>query len=266
MLVEVRPLPIKKWHKKEGKESFAQPKVLEVLVNTETGEYATGLSDSEATHYGALLGVDLSSRVQFETPHPYWSTKPSWITLPNSTAIFNTDKAADFVKIKNMKASRKVANSMAAWERGEYPGATHVIFDETEEVEIKATKIELRNQAMALLPKMTEEDKVAVITILSDKHKSIRGQSSSFITVEIDDLVENKTAEFMRVVRMGREEVSLRAKVLELVNANILTKEAGSYYYMGELVGMDYEDAVDWFKNPQNSKMKVMILEKLEKR
>lgn len=266
MIVEVRPLPIKRWHNKEGKESFSQPKVIEVLINTETGKYETGLTEKEAEHYGKILGVDLSDTVEFEKPHPYWSNKPSWVILPNHTAMFNTDKAAEFVKIKNMKASHKVANSMAAWERGEYPSATHVIFDETEEVEAKATKIALKQEASLMLPKMTEEDKIAIVTLLSDKHKSVRGQSPSFITVEIDEIVNNKTKEFIRTVKMGREEVSLRSKVLELVNANILTKEGGSYYYMGELVGMDYEDAVDWFKDPQNSKMKVMILEKLEKK
>jgi hypothetical protein len=266
MLVEVKPLPLKKWHGKQGRESFGQPKIVEVLINTETGRYQTGLTEEEAAHYGKLLGVDLSDTVEFEKPHPYWSTKPSWISLPNSTAIFNTDKPSDYVKVKNLKASHKVANSMEAWENGEFPNATHVIFDETEEVENKATKIALQQNAIALLPKMTQEDKIAMVTILSDKHKSVRNQSESFITVELDELIKNKATEFIRVAKMGREEVSLRAKILDLVNVNVLTKEAGSYYYMGELIGMDYEDTVDWFKNPQNAKMRVMMLEKLEKK
>lgn len=266
MHVEVRPLPIKKWHGKEDKESFSQPKIIEVLVNSETGKYNTGLTEAEASEWGKQMGVDLSDMVIHDTPHPFWSAKPSWITLPNHTVIFDTDKPAEAVKVKNLKASKKVANSMGAWERGEYPVATHVIFDEAEEIEAKATKVNLIQSAVEMLPKMTEEDKIAIITILSDKHKSVRGQSPSFITVEIDELVHNKTKEFIKVARMGREEVSLRAKVLELVNKNILTKEGGSYYYMGELIGMDYDDAVEWFKSPQNSKMKVLILEKLEKR
>lgn len=266
MLVEVRPLPIKKWHGKEDKESFSQPKVLEVLVDPNTGRYNTGLTEKEAEEYGKLMGVDLSDTVVHDSPHPYWSQKPSWITLPNHTALFDTNKPAEAVKVKNMKASKKVANSMAAWERGEYPAATHVIFDEAEEIEAKAIKANLRSEAQAFLPKMTEEDKISVITILSDKHKSVRGQSPSFITVEIDELIQNKTKEFIKTVKLGREEVALRAKVLELVDKNILTKEAGSYYYMGELIGMDYEDTVDWFRSPNNSKMKVVLLEKLEKK
>lgn len=263
MLVEVRTLPIKKWHGKEGAESFAKPKVLEVLIDTNTGKYNTGLSEEEAAVYGKAMGVDLSDTVIPDTPHPYFSLKPSWITLENNTMFFDDKKMSDVVKIKNMKASKKVANSMAAWEKGEFPEATHVIFDEQEEVQEKATKIALKNEAIALLPKMSEEDKASIITILSDKHKSVRGQSPSFIAVEIDELITDKTSEFIRTVKMGREEVSLRSKVLELVDLNILTKEAGSYYYMGELIGMDYEDTVDWFRNPQNSKMKIMILEKL---
>ena len=48
MLVEVRPLPEKKWHGKKGKDSFAQPKTIEVLYDEKLGAYATGLTEEEA--------------------------------------------------------------------------------------------------------------------------------------------------------------------------------------------------------------------------
>jgi len=31
---------------------------------------------------------------------------------------------------------------------------------------------------------------------------------------------------------------------------------------MGELIGIDYEAAVEWFKSPSNAKLKVAILER----
>lgn len=265
MLVEVRPLPLKKWHGKKGKEEFAQPKILEVLFDKETGNYATGLTEEEAEKYGKILGVDLSDKFTYAEPHPYWSTKPSWISLPNCTTIFNTENAADFVKVKNMKASKRVANSMKEWEEGKYPDATHVIYDEAEEIANKTTKIELKRKANQLEGKLSQEDKIAIVQILSDKKISVRGKSPNYIAVELDDIIENKTQEFIRTVELGREEVTIRGKVLEMVDKNILIKEGGSYYYMGELIGMDFMSTVEWFKDPQNSKMKVLILEQLEK-
>lgn len=261
MLVEVRPLPSNKWHGKKGKESFTNAKDIEVLYDKETGKYATGLTDDEAKEWSKELGVDLSNTFNPNEAHPFWSTKAATIRLPNHTRIFDTDKPYERIMVKNMKASKFVANSMKEWEEGKWPDATHVIFDEAEEVEIKANKISLRNQAVLILDKMTANDKANIIQILSNK--TVKGRSDDFINVEIDSIINEKPGEFLKYVKMGKEEVYIRASVLEGISKNILTKEAGSVYYMGELIGMDYEDAVDWFKNPQNSKMKVSILEKL---
>lgn len=263
MLVEVRPLPVKKWHGKKDKESFAQPKIIEVLFNKETGAYNTGLTKEEAEKYGKILGVDLSDTFSYTEPHPYWGTRPAWIELPNHTIVFDTRKPMDFVKVKNIKASNKVANNMKDWEEGKYPNATHVIYDEAEEIANRSAKIELEQQANQILYKMSQEDKISMVQILSDKNKSVRGMSPDFINVEMDDIIKNKTQDFIRTAKMGREEVNIRAKILEMVAKNILTKEGGAYYYMSDMIGVDYESTVAWFRDPQNSKMKVLILEKL---
>lgn len=261
MKVEVRPLPVKKWHGKKDEESFAEPKAWEVTVDPETGKYRTGLTPKEAEDYGKMMGVDLSDDFSFTDPHPYFSSKPAWLVLPNHTLILDTEKAVDFVKVKNMKASPKVANSMTEWEAGKFPNATHVIYDEAEEVAEKATKIELRDKAKEQLFKLSQEDKINVVRLLSQR--SVKGMSPNFITVEIEDIIETKPKEFLALVKLGREEVTLRAKVNQLVASNILTKEGGAYFYMGEPIAMNFEDTVDWFQDPQNSKMKIMILEKL---
>ena len=261
MKVEVRPLPEKKWHGKKGKESFARPKDIEVLYDNATGKYATGLTPEEAAEYGKKLGVDLSDTFNPNEPHPFWSTKAAMIRLENHTMLFDTAKASDFVKVKNMKASKKVANSMREWEEGKWPEATHVIYDEAEEVNMKASKIAMRDEAIVFKTKMSDEDKANMVQILSNK--TVKGRSTDFINVELDAVIEEKPAEFLRYAKMGREEVGVRASVLEAVHKNILTKEQGSYYYMGEPIGIDLETTIEWFRNPQNQKMKVAILEKM---
>lgn len=261
MLVEVRPLPQTKWHGKKNKESFSRPKDLEVLYDSNTGKYATGLTQDEAVKFGKEMGVSLSDDFNPNEPHSYWSSKASWIRLPNHTQMFDTNKPVEFVKVKNMKASKLVANSMREWEDGKWPDATHVIFDEAEEVNLKATKITQRNEAIILLHKMSEQDKANMVQVLSNK--TVKNRSADFINVEVDAIITEKPAEFLKYAQMGREEIHVRASVLEAITKNILTKEQGSVYYMGELIGIDYESAVEWFRNPQNSKMKISILEKL---
>jgi hypothetical protein len=170
------------------------------------------------------------------------------------------------VKVKLMKANKLVANSMKEYEEGKWPDATHVIFDEEEEVSSKANKVQLRRKASAMLLEMSDDSKANIIQILSKK--SVKGRSGNFIDVEIDAIIQNNEPnqpgilEFTELVSMGREEVAVRASVLNLLQRDILTKEAGSIYYMGELIGIDYEAAVEWFKSPSNAKLKVAILER----
>jgi len=260
-MVEIRPIDSKKWHDKKGKESFTQPKVVEVLYDKSTGRYATGLTEEEAAEYGKRLGVDLSDNFSYDKPHPFWSTKAAEIRLENNTMIFNMDNPAHFVKVKNMKASKQVANSVKEYEDGLFPDATHVIFDESEEIDLKASKIKLKEKATIVASKMSKDEKINIIQILSQK--SLRGRSDNFISVEMDTILEEQATDFLRYATMDKQEVYVRAAILECIHRNILTKEGSAVYYMGEQIGMDYESAVSWFKDPQNSKMKVAILEKI---
>jgi len=91
----------------------------------------------------------------------------------------------------------------------------------------------------------------------------LRGRSDNFISVEMDTILEEQATDFLRYATMDKQEVYVRAAILECIHRNILTKEGSAVYYMGEQIGMDYESAVSWFKDPQNSKMKVAILEKI---
>lgn len=262
MQVEVRPLPDKKWHGKKDGESFAQPKVLEALYDDATGAYATGLTPEEEKKYSSLLGVNLSKIFSPTEEHPFYSTKAAWVYLQNHTMVFDDSKAMDFIKIKLMKASKFVANSMKEYEEGKFPEATHVIFDEAEEISIKATKVGRKNLAISYLPKMTAQDKINAVMVLSEK--SVKNQSADFIDVEMDDIITNKTEEFLALMALGREKATAQARVKEMAQRNILTKEGGSYFYMGELIGMDFDSTVSYFLDPNNQTMKALMLNKLE--
>ena len=273
-LITIKPVPSKRWHGKTGAESFGQSKTIEVLYSHETGGYATGLTVEETEKYSKKLGVDLSSIFHTDEPHPYWSTKAAWIDLPNATKIFNTQKDSDFVKVKNLKASKFVANSLSEYEEGLWPEATHIIYDEEEEMEIKATRSQKLQKAYGLLAKMTSDDKVNIVQIISNKN--LKGRSTNFIDAEISNIIDNdgkdtsvKTGnieDFFRYVEMGREKIALLARVYELLLKNILTKQGTNINYMGDVIGTDIDDVVRYFEDPNNVNVKVAILDKLNKK
>jgi hypothetical protein len=258
--VEVRPLPQKKWHGKKDKEAFFEPKVYEILLNPDTMQYETGLSEEETALYSKKLGVDLSPSF-VEGVESYWNSKQATIKLENKTQYFDTSKALDFIKVKNMKASKFVANSLKEREENKWPEATHVIFDETEEVAMKASKIQKIKKAMAHLNKMSADDQVNIIKILSDK--TVKGKSQDFIDAEMGKIIEDKVDEFLELAETDPKDMFNKATVLEALSRNILTKDNGQVYYMGERIGFSTEEAIDWFGNPNNQTIKAKILEKL---
>jgi len=86
MKIEVRPIEKQRWHNKKGAESFTRPKTLNVLIDSEKRQYATGLDYvnkvyqdrddkriklTEAEYYGKLLGVDLSANYIEGRLHPF---------------------------------------------------------------------------------------------------------------------------------------------------------------------------------------------------
>ncbi len=148
-LVEIRPVDKVKWHGKKGHENFTQPVLIECLFDPITGNYATGLNDDDRKRLEKKTGYDLSDAYG-TTPHPFWNSPTARIKLPAMTSIFDTSRAIDEIKVHVLKASKFVANSMREYEEGLFPEATHIIYDEAEEVKVKATKIQRKRKAMTM--------------------------------------------------------------------------------------------------------------------
>lgn len=263
MQIIIKPLPSEKWHGKNGKESFSRPASLEVLYDSETGRYATGLTEEERAKYEKITGLDLSDNFNPTEPHPFWGSNAAKIKLPNHTMILDDTRPLDFIKIKNLKASKYVANSVKEHEEGLWPDATHVIFDEQEEVQLVASKLQRKNKARAATLTMSLDEKTNLVRLLSDK--TINGRSQDFIDVELDNIIENQIDDFAKFYKMDKTEVTTRAKIMEALSKNILTKEGSSIFYMGDKLGHDFEQVVAYFTDPDNQMIKVAILEKLEK-
>jgi hypothetical protein len=259
--VEIKPLPLKKWHGKKDKESFAQTKTIEALYSNKLGGYQTGLTDEEAEVYGKKLGFNLNNLFDPEKEHPFWSQKIAQVRLENATTYLDPTKPLDYVKIKLVKVSKYVANSMREWEEGKWPDATHVIYDENEEADVKASTIQKRNKAIALASKMTLDEKATMVLIVNGKY--VKNKSLNFIDVEIDEAIEEKVDEFIRYASMDVADMQVRGSILEGLHRQILTQEGAAIYYMGERIGFDIEDAMAWFQSPDNQKLKVAILERL---
>lgn len=269
-IIQVRPVDTKKWHGKTGNESFTRPKIIQAFVDASTMAYKTGLTKEEEIKYGELLKVDLSSQYNLETPHPFWDNKVAEIKLENRTQFFNIDTPLDYVKVKVMKASRFVANSVKDYEEGLYPEATHVIFDESEEVDIKAVQAEIRNNAVIAISKISKDAKIELIMVLSAdddymKMKNLKGKSDNYIIVEMEKIIDKKAEQVLRYLKMDREYISLYALSLEALQKSVLTKEGHKIKYHESVIAQDLESLIEYLGKPENQELKLRIMAMVNK-
>lgn len=283
-LVQVKPIHKKNWHEKVGSESFTRKKHLQALLNPRTMTYATGLNYTdksyedpdnpenkitEAAYYEKILKADLSNQFSLETPHPYWDTKAAVVVLENRTQFFDKANPIDYIKLSIMKDSKYVANSMKEVEQGLFPEATHVIVDETEEVEILASKVAMKNQATIAVSKLNTGQKVALILVLTAenesflKAKNMKGKSDNFIEVELDKIISKKSEQVLRYLKMDKKEIANQALVLEALQKNVLHKQGHRIMYHESLIGQDLLEAVSYLEKPENQELKLRITDQI---
>ena len=266
MKVQIRPIPVKRWHGKTGNESFTRPKIIQALVDPDSMTYATGLTEEEEKTLGERLKVDLSKQFLIDKPHPFWDSKMGEVSLDNRTMIFDTDNPIELIKIKICKNSKFVANSMKEYEEGLFPEATHVIFDESEEIEEKASRIEIKKKAVMETAKLSKGKKVELIMVLSAdgsdylRAKNLKGKSDNFIEVELDKIIENKSADVLRYLKMDKDELATNALILEALQKNVLEKVGHKIMYHESVLGQDIYDVIKYMNAPENQEFKLRIL------
>lgn len=261
-LVEVKPIETDKWHGLKGNQTFTRPKTIEALVSLNTGMYATGLTDEDRERLEKITGYDLSSEYIPGRPHPFWSTKTSHVILENKTNIFNTDRPLDEIKVKLLKASDLVANSQKEYEEGLFPYAQFVIYDEKEEVEIKASKLALKNKVILESQKLSFERKCEIVQILLGI--LVKNQSPNYVDLKLDEAIDKFGAEkVLALIKRDKNRTSLHALVLEALHKNVLRKEGSAVYYMEDQLGFDVESTIDYFADTKNQALKAQIIEKI---
>lgn len=263
-LVEVRPIERERWHGLKGKDAIAGPVVIEALLSSTTGKLATGLTPEDRERLEKETGQDLSNDYNPNKIHPFWSTPAGFVKLNHGTNIFDTSKPIDEIRVKILKASDLVANSMKEFEDGAFPLAQFVIYDEREEVEVKAARIAIKRKVVIESDKLTPDRKAEIVQVLLGI--PARNQSSNWLDLKLEEAIEHKDIGPQRVldiIQRDKKRVSVHALVLEAIHKNVLRRDGTSVYYMDDQIGYDVEAAIDYLSETRNQALKAQILEKL---
>jgi hypothetical protein len=224
-------------------------------------KYATGLSKEDIKKLSAQVKYDLSDHFDDQAPHPFWDSNIAIIKLENNTMFFNLDLPLEYIKVKVMKASKFVANSMKEYEEGLWPEATHVLHDEAEIAEMSASKVEIKNQAIIEASKLTPERKVELVLVLGGKN--LKNQSANFVTVELDKVINKDPDLFLRTVKLDKGQVANQALVLEALQKGILRREGQRIFHMDAPLGIDEIEVAEYLSKDENQDIRLIVLQKL---
>jgi hypothetical protein len=262
--IEVKPLPMQKWHGKKGKESFFMPQKIQAFADPQSMKYVHGLTEKELTELKEKHGLqyDLSDNFNPEKAHPFWDSNIASVKLENRTMLFYRSNPLDLIRVAIMRVCPYVANSFKDWEDGKYPLATHYIHDEAQYVETKASAIEQRNTAVTLSMKLSLDHKIQVIMLMLGKN--LRNQSNEAVLVAIEDCINQDVEQFIRLVKKDKKETYLESLVLMGIQKNILRKEGHKIMYMDSHLGADFADVADYLNKPENQDLKILLMEKIE--
>ena len=260
-IVEVKPIEKNSWHNIKGKDTFKRPVTIEALVSLKTGRFATGLSEEDVVRLSKEVGYNLSDKHTAGKAHEFWNNKVSNIKLENKTNIFNTNIPLQEIKVKVMKASDLVANSQKEYDEGKYPGAMFVIFDETEDVELRASKAAIVRKVIIESTKLTKSKKAEILQILADI--SVRNQSEDYIDLKLDEEIAKNPNRVLTLMQRDKKRTTVHALVLEAIHKNVLRKQGSSVYYMDDQLGFDIEATIDYLEDKKNQALKVQIIEKM---
>lgn len=261
--IEIRPIEVKKWHGKQGEQSFASSKKYRALINADTKRYAIDLSEKDVKRLQHLSEDGDLDTVHKGSAHPFWdANKMAVLDLPNSTKILNLDKDWEYLQYKIAKGSKFIADSLQELEEGNFPEATHVMYDEQEEVEVKASKIKAKQTCIIKAQKLSVAKKVSLIMLLDGLN--FKGKSSDTIDVKIDALISRDAVKFLELVNKDPKEINLRAMVLEALQKSILINKNGKITYNESTLGLDVEDVVENLSEVENQEVKMRLAEELD--
>ena len=257
-LVYVKPIVRERWHGLHniGRSKFeGTADVIQVLYESKTGKLATGLDSDDESRLGSSLGQDLDNNSDF------WNTFK--VKLEDKTMIFDMAIPLHELQLKVLKASKFSANSQKELDRGDWPYAKDVIYDESLEVEKQAAAVQVKAQAIAIFSELSPQRKIDILKIFG---RSVENNSDNFVYAKLYEIVEGETQEFIRVASMKPAEIKVRSMVFDLEKTGILRRKGTAYLYNDQQVGFDYDNTVEHLLDPKQQELLIKLKTDLEVR
>jgi len=258
MLYKIEPLPVDKWHGLSEGDTLNTSVIVYPYVDPDTMKYRTGLTEKDIEWLRSKgIKDDLSDDFDPNKPHPFWESPRVATKLPRASILLDSTKPYDFIKIKYLQQHPIVAKSLDEWKSGLADKATHYFVNSMEQIAKKAAITELKANAYAKLLKLSRQEKLNIVTILSGKN--FKNISDDELQAELGALIEKDPEAVLDLMKDSKERVTIKAIVQKAVSKGIIKKGVLGYKYFDIKLGQDIEDAVDFLSLPENEELLAKI-------
>ena len=262
--IEIRPIPNRGGIRKfsEELEYFSERHTIIPYVN-KSRKYVTGLNEADIKYLKSVgVKYDLDDNYITDTPHPLWDSQEIKVDLLNTpTFLYPYRSPLDYIKWKFISVSEYVYSSESEMEEGGKPQATHYIFNEEIEDEIKAKKLLKNYNLIQTFLSFKENEKRSFLTMVFNEDFS--DKSSDSLISKYEEAINDKPDLVLKYINNSPGELSDKAFILKAIAKGIIRKNKKGLKYFDVDLGFTVEDAYNTLNTPDNVELFNNIKEKL---
>lgn len=265
--IEIRPIPGRNGIKKfsENLEYYSQSHTIPPLVNPVSLKYETGLSQEDKDYLKENnFPYDISDNWIKGVAHQFWESSMVKTDLKNSPDfLYPGRNLLDFIKYRYLSVSKYIYKSEQEMLTGTKPEATHYIYNESEEIELKANQIEKENNLIREIGKLSLKRKRDIVLIILNENTE--NKNENYLTVRFKDILANKdyTKVLEGLLNSSTEDVSLIAEIKSAIQKNVLRKTKQGIFYFETNLGFSEEDVKEHLSKEENQELYLNIKSKI---
>lgn len=262
-VVEVVKVNHERFHELPVDNELQRPKSFQAFADGRTGKYKLVFeNEKEGERLMKEFGIDSLNYSPIDV-HPFFADNPiAWVKLDPVKTTFRTENPVDALRVAIVKGLPQVGYSKDYTDKPVPPEIEFLIFSEEAEIAAKASKIEIRKQAMQKALKMTAQDKLNVILVM--RGEDLRKSDADAIEVKLFDLVDSDPDAFLRYADLKKEELNMQALVKSLLDKDVLTQSMEGIKWGDKMIGYNIAEAAAELMKTENqpTKMRLQDLDK----
>lgn len=250
-LVTIKPIKRPTWN---GFMRFKNTKDSLGPMHDFTGTIVTGLTRDEAKRLGEILQKDLSPASTFW--HEYR------VIITDKDKVLNLDNPEHELAYLFLKADKRVANSQDEYDKGTWPYAKYVIYDEEKAATEKNKEFTVKRKATTEFNKLSLTQMVDILKLYPG-YINLTSNKPDVIEATLFELLEKDPEKFLNL--SGDKKLDMKVFLKDLVASKILRKNRTAYYYGEDILGHDEESAITFLEDPKHQSLKIEFAEQLSK-